>query len=672
MYARSKMIGRTIQNRYEIVRKIGEGGMAVVYKAKDLKLGRSVALKILKDEFSKDKNFILRFKNEARAYAALTHPNIINVYDIAEEDGIIFLVFEYIDAENLKDYIASKGLLEFNETLKIMRDICGAISYAHEKGIIHRDIKPSNILIDREGEIKVTDFGIARTTQTETVTQGSMLGSVYYFSPEQAQGKEITPASDIYSLGVLAYQLLTGKLPFEGDNAVAVALKHVKDNPENPSSLNDKLNMDTDNCILKALRKNPLERYQAVNDFYADFNKALGRLLTISLDHTIIRPIIKITEPDAPAVKTGSSPKRARPKKANYTGLIIFVILLCAAAYFVINSFGEKVAVPNVVNMTIEDAVNAAELSKFSIKVSAEEESNTVPAGKIISQTPMFGKKLKIKGTIWVVVSKGGQGVVVPNLIGQKFEDAKKLLAGMDLVCRIEKEEINKNSEETLVISQRPAPGTNIAPKTVVYVEISRGMSGKAVPNVIDLKVEEAEKILKDLGLECSVAGEKPSAKIPKGNVIDQEPKPKKAIPEDKIIKLFVSSGFDNLTAPNLIGLGINEAKQETNELGLDMIITGDASVDENAQIISQIPDVGVLMNNNIIKVRLASTTVVPDLVGKTKEEAESLIQQAGFVVGKIEYLKSSISKSGTVIEQDPKSGLEVPAGQKIDLIIVK
>jgi len=666
------MIGRTIQNRYEIVRKIGEGGMAVVYKAKDLKLGRTVALKILKDEFSKDKNFILRFKNEARAYAALSHLNIINVYDIAEDEGIIFLVFEYIDAENLKDYIASKGVLEFNETLKIMRDICGAISYAHEKGIIHRDIKPSNILIGREGDIKVTDFGIARTTQTETVTQGSMLGSVYYFSPEQAQGKEITPASDIYSLGVLAYQLLTGKLPFEGDNAVAVALKHVKDNPDNPSSLNDKLNMDTDNCILKALQKNPLERYQTVNEFYNDFNRALGSLLTTSLDHTIIRPVIKITEPDAPAIKTTPAPGRAKPKKPNYTGWIVFIILLCAAGYFIIDSLGEKMAVPNVVNMTIEDAVKAAETSNFSIKISAEEESNTVPAGKIISQTPPFGRKLRIKGTIWVIVSKGGIGIVVPNLIGQKFEDAKKLLAGMDLVCKIEKEEINKNSEETLVISQRPAPGTSLASKTVVYVEISRGISGKAVPNVIDLKVEEAEKILKDLGLEYEIAGEKPSAKIPKGNVIDQDPKPAKAIPEDKIIKLFISSGFDNLTAPNLIGLGINEAKQETNDIGLDMIITGDASVDENAQIISQIPDVGVLMKNNIIKVRLASTTVVPDLVGKTREDAEGLIQQAGFVAGKIEYLKSSISKSGTVIEQDPKAGLEVPAGQKIDLIIVK
>lgn len=666
------MIGRTIQNRYEIVKKIGEGGMAVVYKANDLKLGRLVALKVLKDEFSKDKNFIIRFKNEARAYAALSHPNIINVFDIAEDDGIIFLVFEYIDAENLKDYIASKGVLEFNETLKIMRDICNAISYAHEKGIIHRDIKPSNILIDREGEIKVTDFGIARTTQTETVTQGSMLGSVYYFSPEQAQGKEITPASDVYSLGILAYQLLTGKLPFEGDNAVAVALKHVKDNPENPSLLNNKLNTDIDNCILKTLRKNPLERYQTVNDFYNNLNKALGKLLTISLEHTTIRPLIKVANEDSASAKYEIAPKRTKHKKTNYTGWIILLILLCAAAYFFINSLGQKIDVPNITNMTLEDAVKTASMLDLNIKVSSEEFSDNVEAGKIIKQNPAFGKKLRIKGVIWVIISKGREGFVVPNVMGQKLEDAQKLLASMDLVCKIEKEEINKNSEDTVIISQRPAPGTSAIPKTIVYLQISRGASSKTAPNLIDLKLEEAEKILKDLSIEYEIAGEKPSAKIPKGNVIDQEPKPKRVIPDNKIIKLYISSGFDNLTAPNLIGLGISEAKQEINELGLDMIIIGDAGADENSQIVSQIPEVGSAMKNNIIKVKIASTMVVPDLVGKTKEEAELLIKEANFILGKVEYLKSSVSKSGTVIEQDPKAGLEVPAGQKIDLIIVK
>lgn len=665
------MIGKILQNRYEVIKKIGEGGMAVVYKAKDLKLGRIVALKVLKDEFLRDKNFILRFKNEARAYAALCHPNIINVYDIAEDDGIIFLVFEYIDAENLKDYIASGGVLEFNETLKIMRDICGAISYAHGKGIIHRDIKPSNILINKNGEIKVTDFGIARLTQTETVTQGSMLGSVYYFSPEQAQGKEITPASDIYSLGVLTYQLLTGHLPFEGDNAVAVALKHVKESPPSPSLSNSRLSTDIDNCIMKALSKNPLERYQNVNDFYNDLNKVLSRLLTTDLEHTIIRPAIKVDTEEIVERKEIYNTK-TNYSKSNRTSWIVLIILLCAAAYFIINSLGEKINAPNIVNMTLEDAIKATSALDLRIKVSSEEFSDTIEAGKIISQNPAFGKKIRIKSAIWVIISKGRQGVVIPNIVGQRLEDAQKLLASMDLVLKIEKEEINKDSEEVLVTSQRPASGTSAAAKTIVYVEVERGVSGKTVPNLIDLKLKEAEKILKDLDLEFEIAGMKPSAKIAKGNIADQEPAMKKAIPENKIIKLYISSGFENLTAPNLIGLGINEAKQETNELGLDMIIISEVEIGEDAQIVSQTPQAGALMKNNVIKVKVTSTAVVPDFVGKSKDEAEVMIKNAGFILGKVEYMQTSTAQSGAVIQQNPVAGLEVPAGQKIDLIIAK
>ncbi|MFH1454291.1 MAG: Stk1 family PASTA domain-containing Ser/Thr kinase [Armatimonadota bacterium] len=667
------MLGKTIQNRYEIVKKIGDGGMAVVYKAKDTKLGRWVALKILRTEYSKDKNFILRFKNEARAYAALSHPNIINVYDIAEDNGLIFLALEYINAENLKDYLETKKVLEFNETLKIIKDVSSAIAYAHTKGIIHRDIKPSNVLIDDEGNIKVTDFGIARITQTETVTQGTMLGSVFYFSPEQAQGKEITPASDVYSLGVLAYQLLTGKLPFEGDNAVTVALKHVKETPPKPSEINPKLSTEIDDCILKALSKNPLDRYKNIDEFYTDFNRALEKLLTVKLENTIIKPALKLKDEEVKFEKRSERHDKKPSKKRNYIGLFIVLILLLAGAYFVINSLTEKVDVPNLVNMNYAEALTATENAGLKIKVQGEEFSDTVETGRIIKQYPEWGRKLNINTPVLVILSKGIAGLKVPNFIGKNIKDAETILNGMDLKFRVIKEVINKDVPEGIIIAQRPAPGEEIAQKDTVYFEVSQGAFAKAVPNLTDLTLEEAEKILKDFNLDYEIAGEKPSAKIPKGNVIDQDPKPKRAIPEDKKIKLYLSSGFENLTAPNLIGLGLNEAKQEVNELGLDLIIieNGD-KINDNSQIIMQDPEVGALMKGNIVKVKLASTIVVPDLIGKSKDEAESLIKNAGFALGKVEYLKSSIAKSGTVIEQDPKSGMEVPAGQKIDLIVVK
>lgn len=664
------MLGKILQNRYEIIAKIGEGGMALVYKAKDTKLGRWVALKILKDEYARDKNFIARFKNEARAYAALNHPNIISVYDIAEDQGYIFLALEYIEAESLKEYMESKKTPEFNEVLKIFKELCGAISYAHEKGIIHRDIKPSNVLIDKNGKIKVTDFGIARITQTETVTQGTMLGSVYYFSPEQAQGREITPASDIYSLGILAYQMLTGKLPFEGENAVAVALKHVKDPPPKPSADNNKLSPEADNCLLKALDKNPQARQQSVSEFYRDFSGALSKLSQIKLEDTILRPAIKV---DSPA-NARNVPRRSQSYKSkNYTPAIIFIlILICAGAYFLINSLVEKTYVPDLVNMTLEDAEKAANQAGFVIKVRGEEPSVSVEPGKIIRQEPAFGGKLRLKSVIWVTLSKKGAEITVPNIIGQKTEDAQKLLESLNLKLSVEKEVINKTVPAGVIIGQKPAPGANIAAGSTVYCEVSQGPTAKSVPNLIDLTQSEAEALLKDLGLTLEVAGEKPSAKIPKGNIIDQDPKSRMALPENKTIQIYISSGFDNLIAPNLIGLGINEAKQETNELGLDLIIIGEANVNESSQVVSQVPDVGAPMKNNIIKVKLAGTIVVPDLIGKTKEEAEKMILDAGFVIGKVEYLKSSMAKSGTVIEQDPKSGLEVPSGQKMDLVIVK
>lgn len=378
--------------------------MALVYKARCTLLQRIVTIKVLRPEFTSDPDFVDRFRNEAQAVARLSHPNIVGIYDVGEENGIHYIVMEYIEGRNLKEVIHEKGALPVNEAVNIAKQICDALSHAHENGIIHRDIKPHNILLANNGRVKVTDFGIARAVTASTITQhGTILGSVHYISPEQAKGQPATAQSDLYSAGVVLYEMLTGKVPFEADTPVSVALKHIQEKPAIPSTVNPQVTPELDKVILRAMEKDPGLRYQTAKSMADDLNTVLlGRISdetkAIDMDEfaTKVMPVVSDTGQEG---GTGESRKerrrkRVRPMVKVYAAVIILGILIGLAYGLNAFMYVPEVEVPDVTNMPLDTALRALEAIGLKAEFTRQNHPE-VEAGNVISQEPGPGRKLK-------------------------------------------------------------------------------------------------------------------------------------------------------------------------------------------------------------------------------------------------------------------------------------
>ena len=436
--------GKMLGNRYEIIEKIGNGGMATVYKAKCHVLNRYVAVKVLRDEFTTDEEFIKRFAAEAQSAASLTHPNIVSIYDVGHEDNLYYIVMELIKGKTLKQIINEDGKLPWKWSLNIVSQIASALETAHRNKIIHRDIKPHNIIITEDGIAKVTDFGIAKVVSNSTITAfGATIGSVHYFSPEHAKGGYTDEKSDIYSLGVVMYEMLTGQVPFDADTAVSVALKHMQEDPIEPMELNPDIPRAVNDIIMKAMQKDTGLRYQSATEMLNDINMALKRpdgdfvsLRTASANFETQR--FQPLEDEEIRTKRNNKKDENKLKQfiSNHKALSLFIgaILLFAIAFggtalvskLVIN---KEVDLPNFVGMTKENA--QAQADKIKIKLEFEEEySSDVEEGKIISQNPEYKEnyKIKEKSTVSLKISKGTELVKVPKVTGMEKEEAIKKL----------------------------------------------------------------------------------------------------------------------------------------------------------------------------------------------------------------------------------------------------
>lgn len=514
--------GRLIANRYEIIENVGNGGMATVYRAKDNVLNRFVAVKILRDEFTTDDEFIKRFRSEAQAVASLNHPNIVGVYDVGNEGNLYYIVMELVQGKTLKEVIAEEGKLSWKWSINVAIQIASALETAHKNNIVHRDIKPHNIIITEEGVAKVTDFGIAKAVSNSTITAfGTTIGSVHYFSPEHARGGFTDAKSDLYSLGVVMYEMVTGKVPFDADTPVSIALMHMQEKAVEPAILNTTIPNSVNKIIIKAMQKDANLRYQSASEMLKDLNMALKNpdgnfvfMKDIENDFPTQKiPTMYDTDiaKENPTKKSNTTKKKENKLVAFIKRHKIFSFIVISILLFVITIattyFGLKltqvkdVLLPNTVGMSKIEAEKTIKDLKLIYTELESQFSPDVPEGYIISQEPKFmdGYTVKEKSEIKVVVSKGQEITTVPKVVGLTKEEAIIALEDANLLAEVI-EDTSKTIEEGYVISQETKENTEInAGETIkIHVSIGTGIEQVTVPYLTGKTEAEAKKLLTD------------------------------------------------------------------------------------------------------------------------------------------------------------------------------
>lgn len=517
--------GRLLGNRYEIIEKIGSGGMATVYKAKCHVLNRYVAIKILRDEFTTDEEFIKRFEVEAQSAASITHPNIVSVYDVGVDGNLYYIVMELIKGKTLKEIITEeKGPLPWKWSVNIASQIASALETAHKNHIIHRDIKPHNIIITEDGVAKVTDFGIAKAVSNSTITAfGTTIGSVHYFSPEHARGGFTDEKSDLYSLGVVMYEMLTGKVPFDADTAVSIALKHMQEEAKPPIEVNPNVPVAVNDIIMKALRKDTNLRYQNATAMLLDLKRALKEPNGDFVDNNDYQdfPTQRISTIGLEEERSSKSTNAKNNKKPNkfaqfiknhkvlssIVGLILLFVITLGLTIGISNARRPKEVVsPNLVGKTVDEAKQILTENKLNYVEDSQEYNSDVPAGQVISQTPTYGKKIKQNTDVKVVVSLGTETTTVPKLKGLTKDEAEDAAKSSKIKLEFV-DEISKTVEAGVIIKQEKDEGETVnAGDTVkVYVSIGTGIKQVAVVSVLYKDEETAKQTLQDLGLTVNV-----------------------------------------------------------------------------------------------------------------------------------------------------------------------
>lgn len=550
--------GKILGNRYEIIEKVGNGGMATVYKATDLVLKRYVAVKILRDEFTTDEEFIKRFETEAQSAARLVHANIVSIFDVGVDNGIYYIVMELIQGKTLKEIIVEeRGPLPWKWSVNVAIQIASALEMAHKNNIIHRDIKPHNIIITEDGVAKVTDFGIAKAVSNSTITAfGTTIGSVHYFSPEHARGGYTDAKSDIYSLGVVMYEMVTGKVPFDADTPVSVALKHMQEDPVPPIELNPHLPEAVNKIILKALKKDSMLRYQTATELLQDLKMALKNPSGDFVDDADFDPTAKtqrISTQDVEKMQKDSRKKednkfvkfiKNHKVLSSFIGLILLFCIAFGGTMLVLNVTNPKeVEMPNIVGLSKEEAQQRIEGAKLKFEVASEEYNKDVEENHVISQDPTYVEgynKVKEGSTVKVVLSKGTEKTKVPKVVGMSQEDAVTAIEDAKLKAEIV-EETSKKVQEGYVISQETDANTEVDAGETVKIHVSTGVEKATVPGVVGKSQDEAKKTLQDLGFVVTVTTAEDSSKD-NGVVLKQSLEEGKSVEKGSAITITVNT----------------------------------------------------------------------------------------------------------------------------------
>lgn len=678
--------GIFLGKRYEILERIGSGGMADVYKGKDHKLNRFVAVKVLKSDYRSDEIFIQKFLSEAQAAAGLMHPNVVNVYDVGQDRGLYYMVMELVEGITLKDYIEKKGQLSANETISISIQMATGIQAAHDQHIIHRDIKPQNIIISKDGKVKVTDFGIARaTTSTQTIST-NVMGSVHYTSPEHAKGGNVDEKSDIYSAGITMYEMITGHVPFDGDSTVSVAIKHLQEEIPSPVKEVPEIPYSLECIILKCTQKNAERRYQNCQELILDLKRSL-----VDPDGDFVNNPEYIPGGDETVMMSDEDQRRVQNRN-NYheeyyeddyddggydddygddydedyddydrnrgngdgsgsavssilkTVVVLAIIIIAAVVIFmIVKSEGfldklsvnspikeeeetKQVSVPYLVGLTEEEAKKEVSKEGLGYGVEKRIESDEFERGEIISQSPEADEKVDVNTEIKVVVSMGKKAkkVKVPDVTGQDEAAAKNMMSNSGFVVEVEQRE-DDNIPVGKVITSAPAGGIEVVEGTKVILYVSKGTTKVTVPSLQGRMKEDVARMLADAQLSGSIAGEEFSDEFEEGQIISQSPAAGEKVPKNTVVTYIVSKGKEEPEEPN-------EPNQGTTNYPAGYTVT------------------------------------VPDVSSRSLDRAMSMLANAGLTGVVVEYQSSNKLSEGYVIAQTVTG--DAQAGSTVGLIV--
>ena len=550
------MASRVLSGRYELLEKIGDGGMAVVYKGKDKLLNRFIAVKILRPEFTKDATFVENFKRESQAAAGLSHPNIVGVYDVGREGNINYIVMELIEGKTLNKIIEEEAPMDYRKVIDISKQVASALRIAHKNKIIHRDVKPHNIMITNDGVVKLADFGIARAVNDATLSTGSkIVGSVHYFSPEQARGNYVDERSDIYSLGIVMYEMLTGKVPFDGDNPVTVALKHINEEIVPPIELEPGIPPALDRCVMKATSKFQTNRYANADELIQELDN-ISFVTNVASDNLIFsktteekskqrrRDFERDVEEEVEAREKDR--KKRNKKKAGIIAAIVAVLCLIGAGVVAWQSgvFSPTKQAPDLLDMTLEEATAKAEEEGFKIKQGKDIYSSEYAEGRVCLQDPEPGVETPKEGTITVNLSKGSKEGLVPNVVGMQEDEVAAMLESHGYVLGTTKI-VTSPEKAGKVLEQDPVAGSSLDKESKVNIWVSdgKGVEKGTVPSVTRMSLEEAQKAIKKAGFKVGNITYDWDEDIGKGYVIYQNIAANTQLDKGTAIDLQVSSG---------------------------------------------------------------------------------------------------------------------------------